>query len=109
VVNRLFRAKEQPTQHERDRDFAPIEELLTPAIPVLVLLSGESLLEAARTHVTWGLLYRDRGDLAPAQGHFLEAAAQFEASGLKGELGNRAALPGPDGAELTLLKGYQHG
>ena len=56
------------------------------AASVQVLLSGESLLEAARTQVAWGLLCRDRGDLASAQGHFLEAAAQFETSGLAREL-----------------------
>ena len=51
-----------------------------------LLLSGENLLEAARTQVAWGLLCRDRGDLASAQVHFEQAAAQFETSGLTGEL-----------------------
>jgi tetratricopeptide (TPR) repeat protein len=50
------------------------------------LLSGEILLEAARTQVVWGLLCRDRGDLVSAQEHFEQAAAQFEASGLTREL-----------------------
>jgi tetratricopeptide (TPR) repeat protein/transcriptional regulator with XRE-family HTH domain len=50
------------------------------------LLSGEILLEAARTQVAWGLLCRDRGDTASAQEHFEQAAAQFEASGLTREL-----------------------
>ena len=50
------------------------------------LLSGESLLEAARTQVTWGLLCRDHGYRASAQAHFEQAAAQFEASGLTREL-----------------------
>jgi transcriptional regulator with XRE-family HTH domain len=50
------------------------------------LLSGENLLEAARTQVAWGLLCRDRGDTASAQGHWEQAAAQFEASGLTREL-----------------------
>jgi len=53
---------------------------------VQVLLSGEVLLEAARSQVAWGLLCRDRGDLASAQGHFEQAATQFEASGLTSEL-----------------------
>ena len=53
---------------------------------VQVLLSGEILLEVARTQVAWGLLCRYRGDLASAQGHFLEAAARFETSGLAREL-----------------------
>jgi len=53
---------------------------------VQVLLSGEILLEAARTQVAWGLLCRDCGDLTSAQAHFEQAAAQFEASGLTREL-----------------------
>ena len=53
---------------------------------VQVLLSGELLLEAARSQVAWGLLCRDRGDTVSAQGHFEQAAAQFEASGLTREL-----------------------
>ena len=56
------------------------------AASVQTLLSGESLLEAARTHVAWGLLCRDRDDQASAQGHFESAAAQFEVSGLTREL-----------------------
>jgi len=51
-----------------------------------ILLSGEALLEAARTQVAWGLLCRNHGDLSSAQRHFLEAAAQFETSGLTKEL-----------------------
>ena len=51
-----------------------------------ILLSGENLLEAARTQVAWGLLCRDRGDLASARGHFEQAAAQFETSGLTREV-----------------------
>ena len=53
---------------------------------VQVLLSGEILLEVARTRVAWGLLCRDRGDSTAARGHFEQAAAQFKASGLTGEL-----------------------
>ncbi len=53
---------------------------------VQVLLSGEVLLEAARSQVAWGLLCRDRGDPASAQEHFGQAIAQFEASGLTREL-----------------------
>ncbi len=56
------------------------------AASVQTLLSGESLLEAARTQVAWGLLCRERGDQASAQGHLEQAAAQFEASGLTREL-----------------------
>ena len=50
-----------------------------------ILLSGKNVLEAARTQVAWGLLCRDRGEMALAQEHLLEAAAQFEASGLTSE------------------------
>lgn len=53
---------------------------------VQVLLSGEVLLEAARSQVAWGLLCRDRSDPASAQEHFGQAIAQFEASGLTREL-----------------------
>ena len=51
-----------------------------------ILLSGEALLEAARTQVAWGLLCRDLGDAASAQEHLKLAAAQFETSGLTREL-----------------------
>jgi tetratricopeptide (TPR) repeat protein len=47
---------------------------------------AEARLEAARTHVAWGLLCRDRQDDAVARPHFEQAAAQFEASGLADEL-----------------------
>jgi tetratricopeptide (TPR) repeat protein len=55
------------------------------AASVQTLLSGECLLEAARTHVVWGLLCRDHGDDASAQTHFEQAATQFDASGLTHE------------------------
>ena len=51
-----------------------------------LLLSGENLLEAARTRVAWGLLCHDRGEIAFAREHVLAAAAQFEVSGLVHEL-----------------------
>jgi tetratricopeptide (TPR) repeat protein len=49
---------------------------------------GGAWLEAARTHVAWGLLCRDRDrqDNPAARGHFEQAAAQFEASNLVDEL-----------------------
>ncbi len=50
------------------------------------LLSGEILLEAARTQVAWGLLCRDHGVTVSARGHLEQAATQFEASGLTREL-----------------------
>jgi tetratricopeptide (TPR) repeat protein len=52
------------------------------ASSVRLLLSGESLLEAAHTRVIWGLLCRDRYDHASARSHFEQAFVQFEASGL---------------------------
>jgi tetratricopeptide (TPR) repeat protein/transcriptional regulator with XRE-family HTH domain len=55
------------------------------ATSIQTLLSGECRLEAARTHVVWGLLCRDHGDEAAAQAHFEQACAQFEASGLTQE------------------------
>jgi tetratricopeptide (TPR) repeat protein len=47
--------------------------------------SGEAVIEAARTHVAWGLLCRARNNLPAAGEHLEKAAAQFEASGLMGE------------------------
>ncbi|MBO0790679.1 MAG: tetratricopeptide repeat protein, partial [Ktedonobacteraceae bacterium] len=49
---------------------------------VQILRSGEALLEAARTHVAWGLLCRDHGEQESARTHFERASVQFEASGL---------------------------
>jgi transcriptional regulator with XRE-family HTH domain/tetratricopeptide (TPR) repeat protein len=53
---------------------------------VQALLAGGVLVEAARSQVAWGVLCRDRGDLASAQQHFALAAAHFAASGLIGDL-----------------------
>ncbi len=52
------------------------------AASVQLFLAGESVLEAARTHVVWGLLCCDQGDWGPARAHFEQASAQFEVSGL---------------------------
>ncbi|MBO0783373.1 MAG: hypothetical protein J2P37_31560 [Ktedonobacteraceae bacterium] len=52
---------------------------------VQALFSGKSLLEAARTHVAWGLLCRDHGERGSARTHFEQASVQFEASGLTQE------------------------
>src|SRR5207253_781556 len=49
---------------------------------VQTLLSGEAVLEAARTNVVWGLLCRNHDDRAGAFAHFVQASAQFESSGL---------------------------
>jgi tetratricopeptide (TPR) repeat protein len=51
-----------------------------------VLESGQNRLEAARTHVAWGTVCRDRGDLAAAREHWEQAAAQWEKSELPWEL-----------------------
>jgi tetratricopeptide (TPR) repeat protein len=47
---------------------------------------GGSRLEAARTHVAWGAVCRDRGDSDAAREHWERAAAQWETSGLTREL-----------------------
>jgi tetratricopeptide (TPR) repeat protein len=51
-----------------------------------LLEEGDSHLEAARTHVAWGIVCRDRGDLTAARAHWEQAAAQWEVSGLAHEL-----------------------
>jgi hypothetical protein len=63
---------------------------------VQLLLSGEVLVEAARSQVAWGVVYRDRGDRASARDHFGSAAAQFEAWGLLRDLDavHRCQSPG---------------
>lgn len=48
--------------------------------------SGEAVLEVARTHVAWGQLLQACGNANQALEHFQKAAAQFESSGLIGEL-----------------------
>lgn len=48
--------------------------------------TGHALLEAARTHVAWGQVLQRRGDPQAAREHFEKAAAQFQTSGLLGEL-----------------------
>lgn len=47
---------------------------------------GDSRLEAARTHVTWGKVLGLCGNTDATREHFKKAAAQFDASGLSGEL-----------------------
>ncbi len=60
---------------------------------------GNAVLEAARTHVAWGKVLLERGDVESARGHFEQATAQFQASGLARELNEtRRAL-----AELGAL------
>jgi tetratricopeptide (TPR) repeat protein len=54
--------------------------------------SGQARLEAACTHLAWGVVCRDRGDLAAARAHWEHAAAQWKASGLTRELGRTRAL-----------------
>ena len=57
-----------------------------------LLESGQQRVEAARTHVAWGTVCRDRGDLAATREHWEQAAVQFEASDLLQELGQVHAL-----------------
>jgi tetratricopeptide (TPR) repeat protein len=57
-----------------------------------LLEEGQSRLEAARTHVAWGVVCRNRGDLAGARAHWEQATAQWERSGLTHELARTRAL-----------------
>jgi len=57
---------------------------------VVCLEGGDARLEIARTHFTWGLICRARGDRARALKYFEQATAQFKASQLTGEY-NRAS------------------
>ena len=54
--------------------------------------SGQCWLGAARTHVAWGAVCHDRGDLDAARAHWEQAAAQWERSGLTDELARTRAL-----------------
>jgi class 3 adenylate cyclase/tetratricopeptide (TPR) repeat protein len=57
-----------------------------------LLESGQHRVEVSRTHVAWGSVCRDRGDLAAARKHWEQAAVQFEASDLLQELERIRAL-----------------
>jgi DNA-binding SARP family transcriptional activator len=59
------------------------EEHLTTSLQAFE--ACEMLPEIARTHRTWGLLCRDRHDLASARAHLEKAATIFEACGLTDE------------------------
>jgi len=48
--------------------------------------AGQARLEAARTHLAWGKMLRERGDADSARQQLAQAAAQFDASGLTREL-----------------------
>lgn len=48
--------------------------------------SGDARLEAARTHVAWGELLQNCGNLRGARAHFDRALDQFHASGLRPEV-----------------------
>jgi len=64
---------------------------------IQLLESGEARLEAARTHVAWGKVCLDRGNIAAAREHFEKAATQYESSEIADELNKVkvmiAALP----------------
>jgi tetratricopeptide (TPR) repeat protein len=47
---------------------------------------GEARLEAARTQMVWGKVLQESGNRDEARAHFVQAAAQFEKSGLAHEL-----------------------
>jgi tetratricopeptide (TPR) repeat protein len=51
-----------------------------------MLESGQHRLEAARTHVAWGIVCREQNDLSAARKHWEKAAARYEASGVAREL-----------------------
>ena len=78
-------ALEPPEWYEAEDQLAQSLDLLE---------AGQSRLEAARTHVVWGTVCRDRGDLAAARAHWEHAAAQWDASGLAHELARTRALIG---------------
>src|SRR5262249_17249065 len=67
-----------PPQHD--------EALKHFAASVESFVAGECNVEVARTHVFWGQLCRQRGEIRAAREHFEKAAGQFEASGFAGEL-----------------------
>jgi hypothetical protein len=51
-----------------------------------VLESGQNRLEAARTHLAWGAICRDRGNTATALNHWEKANRQFTASNAAHEM-----------------------
>jgi class 3 adenylate cyclase/tetratricopeptide (TPR) repeat protein len=51
-----------------------------------VLESGQNRLEAARTHLAWGAICRDRGNTATALNHWEKANRQFTASNAAHEI-----------------------
>jgi hypothetical protein len=50
------------------------------------LEEGGAFLDAARTRVAWSQVLARRGDAPAARDHLEQAAAQFQKSGLTGEL-----------------------
>ena len=52
---------------------------------IVAFEAGGARVEAARTHLVWGLLCRDRGDEATAVTHLREAANCFSLFGMAGE------------------------
>jgi tetratricopeptide (TPR) repeat protein len=54
--------------------------------------SGSTAPEVARTHVVWGQLCRDRGDVAAARAHWEQAAALLSAAHLAPEVEQTQAL-----------------
>lgn len=54
--------------------------------------AGDARLEAARTHVAWARILRERGNVTGAREHLEKAAAQFRVSGLERELAGTREL-----------------
>jgi hypothetical protein len=72
---------EPPGWEEAEKHFAD-------SIGVLEAETGKNQLEAARTHVVWGIVCRDRGQTATAHNHWEEANRQFTKSDAPREVDN---------------------
>ena len=54
--------------------------------------SGEARIEVAHTHVIWGKLLAQRGDIKGAREHLMQAAAQYEESELTQQVAEVTAV-----------------
>ncbi len=80
-------ARRVHAQARHQLGFAPAAEVEMELAESLRVLTGvESWLEVARTHLTWGRLCQQWGNLPSARDHYEKAAGQFEKSELKDEL-----------------------
>ena len=62
------------------------EKHFAESIGVLEAETGRNELEAARTHVVWGIVCRDRGQTATAHRHWEKANHQFTESNAPQEM-----------------------